>query len=231
MMLAASAGLGKMAYGTSVIGRDSLMRPMSYSGASPSFTLALNANGTITGTLAREFKIGLQSEGCVADDQLAKLYVAEEQSGIWKYGAEPSDGTTRTKVDGVGGPRLTADVEGMTIYYAGNGTGYLLVSSQGSSDYTIYEREGSNAYVMKFKIVAGNGIDKTSDTDGVDVVSVNLGPLYPNGFFVTQDGNNSKPAGGFEGQNFKMVAWEAIANAPPNPLAIDTTQDPRAIGK
>ncbi len=128
-------------------------------------------------------------------------------TGIWKYGAEPSAGSARTQVDKTGsGGHLTADVEGLTIYQAGNGTGYLIASNQGDSSYVIYRREGANAYVATFEIVAGNGIDATSDTDGIDVTSANLGPAFPQGMFVAQDGNNDDC-----NQNFKFVPWHTIA--------------------
>ena len=71
----------------------------------------------------RQFSVGSTTEGCVADDEVGHFYVAEEDVAIWKYGAEPGAGTSRTKVDGAGGGRLTADIEGLAIYYASNGTG------------------------------------------------------------------------------------------------------------
>ena len=110
------------------------------------------------GQLVRSFDVGSQPEGCVADDELEYFYIGEEARGIWKYGANPQDGTARTSVDSTGsGGHLTADVEGLTIYYASDGTGYLIASSQGSDEFVVYTREGSNQYVGTFEIVAGNG--------------------------------------------------------------------------
>jgi hypothetical protein len=42
--------------------------------------------------LVRTFQVGSQSEGCVADDALRRLYISEENVGIWRYGAEPGAG-------------------------------------------------------------------------------------------------------------------------------------------
>jgi 3-phytase len=163
--------------------------------------------GKVDAALVREFDVGSQTEGCVADDQLGHFYIGEESTGIWKYGAEPSAGSTRTQVDKTGsGGHLTADVEGLTIYQASPATGYLIASNQGDNSYVIYRREGANAYVATFEIVAGNGIDAVSGTDGIDVSSANLGPAFPQGMFVAQDGNNDDC-----NQNFKFVPWHTIA--------------------
>jgi myo-inositol-hexaphosphate 3-phosphohydrolase len=104
------------------------------------------------------------------------------------------------------GGHLTADVEGLTIYDAGKGAGYLIASSQGSDSFVIYRREGANAYVATFQIVAANGIDAVSGTDGIDVTSANLGPAFPRGMFIAQDGKNDGC-----NQNFKIVPWHTIA--------------------
>ena len=101
--------------------------------------------------------------------------------------------------------RLKEDIEGLAIYDAGNGRGYLIVSSQGSDSYMIYRRDGSNAYVATFQIAAGNGIDAVSVTDGIDVTSANLGPAFPKGLFIAQDNVNDGM-----NQNFKLVPWQAI---------------------
>ena len=145
-------------------------------------------------------------EGCVADDELAKFYIAEETVAIWKYGAEPGEGTTRTRVDAVGS-RLTSDIEGLTIYYAEGGTGYLIASSQGSNQFAVYKREDSNAYVGNFQITAGP-IDAVTGTDGIDVVGEPMGASFPYGFFIAQDTANDTG-----NQNFKLVPWEKIASA------------------
>jgi 3-phytase len=186
--------------------------------------LADDGLGQVTGTLVRDFDVGKQTEGCVADDEEGFFYVGEEAIGIWRYGAEPETGEVRVAIDSteVGGGHLIADVEGLTIYYESAGVGYLIASSQGSDEYVLYERTGDNAYVGRFRIGDGNGIDATSGTDGIDVSSAALGSLFPRGLFVVQDGNNQE-----ENQNFKLVPWETIANAFTPPLRVDTGYDPR----
>src|SRR4029079_7123855 len=141
----------------------------------------------------RQINVGTQLEGCVADDELGYLYVGEEDVGIWKYPAEPDAHVERVKVDGVGtGGNLVADVEGLTIAYGSDGKGYLIASSQGNNTFAIYRREGDNTYVKSFRIVAGNTVDNVTETDGIHVTTANLGPLFPNGVFIAQDGADDK---------------------------------------
>ena len=165
-----------------------------------------NGSGKVDARRVRAFDAGGAVEGCVADDELGHLYLGEETVGIWKYGAEPTAGTARTQVDKVGGGRLAGEVEGLTIARTGAGVGYLIASSQGNNTFVMYRREGSNAHVKTFQIVAGNGIDGATDTDGIDATTASLGPAFPSGVFVAQDGSN---AGG--NQNFKLVPWQLIA--------------------
>jgi 3-phytase len=178
----------------------------SKSGIVEQWELVDNGEGRVDGVRVRRWKVGTQIEGCVADDQLGYLYVGEEAVGVWKYQAEPGAGPGRTQVDKTGtGGRLAADVEGMTIVYRANGSGYLIVSSQGNNSYVVYRREEKNEYVKSFQIGPGDGIDEVSDTDGIDATSANLGPAFPLGVFVAQDGLNDRG-----NQNFKLVPLERI---------------------
>ena len=146
--------------------------------------------GNVSAKKVRQINVGTQLEGCVADDELGYLYVGEEEIGIWKYQAEPDANLERTKVDGVSfSGNLVADIEGLTIAYGNDGKGYLIASSQGNNTYAVYRREGTNAYVKSFRIVAGGGIDRVTETDGIHVTTANLGPLFPRGVFIAQDGS------------------------------------------
>lgn len=132
--------------------------------------------------MVREFDVGTQPEGCVADDVLGHLYVGEEDVAIWKYGAEPGAGSARTQLDHTGqGGNLVADVEGLAIYHAGPDRGYLLSSSQGNSTVVIYTREGANTLVGKFAVVENGTVDAVTGTDGLDVTNFALGPAFPAG--------------------------------------------------
>lgn len=185
-----------------------------------------NGSGQVDAELVRAFTIGAQTEGCVADDELGFLYIGEEEAGIWKYSAEPDAGDERLLVDSTGGDgHLDDDVEGLALYYAAEGAGYLIASSQGSDDFAVYSREGDNVYLGRFAIEESIEVDGASSTDGIDVTNVALGEAFPEGLLVAQDGNNTDLDAN---QNFKLVSWSEIAQA--LDLMIDTEFDPRAVG-
>ncbi len=169
--------------------------------------LADDGSGRVAGTRVRSFGVGSQTEGCVADDELGDLYLGEEERGIWQFGAEPDAGTTGTLVVEVSpsGP-LVSNVEGLALTYGNGGTGYLIASSQGNDSYAVYRREGEHAYVGSFRISDGSpgGIDGAEKTDGIDVTTAALGPSFPAGLFVAQDGVNEG------GQNYKLVPLQDV---------------------
>ena len=171
-----------------------------------------NGQGRVAAEQVREFTLETQPEGCVADDETGDLYVGEEDVGIWKMKAEPDADASGRMIDTAEDGNLTDDVEGLSIFYGPNGTGYLVASSQGSDNYALYERSAENRFLGLFHVVANEelGIDGASETDGLDVTSANLGPAFPRGVFVVQDGRNITPD---ERQNFKLVPWEQIAEA------------------
>ncbi len=161
--------------------------------------------------LLGEFHLDSQPEGCVADDKQQVLYIGEEDLGFWKIDLS-SPGYIRKLVDKTGTERLTADVEGITLYEATADTGYIVVSSQGNNTYAVYRREGDNEYVGSFKIVDSptSKIDGTSETDGISVNSQLKTPTFPQGLLVVQDGNNTMPP---QKQDFKYVSWKDVSDA------------------
>lgn len=208
------------------------------------FQLIDEGNGKIGVERVREFTVPTtagfdpQTEGMVADQETGFLYIGQENVGIWKFSAEPDGESTGILIDRVkalGGSHLTDDVEGLTIYYGANGTGYLLASSQGDNTFAVYNRQGNNEYLGSFAVGSNGAIDGVQESDGADVINVPLGPNFPYGLFVTQDGSN-EPAKLVEDDgelenintNFKFVPWENIAHAFPNSLNIDpTSYNPR----
>lgn len=184
-------------------------------------------NGKVDAVKATSFVVSSgETEGCVADDQLAKFYVSDEDNALWKYGAEPNDATPRVAVDvTTAGGHVTADIEGLSLSYNADGTGYLFASSQGNNTYAVYRREGNNAFVKNFNIVNStvNGVtvDGTSNTDGIDVTNANLGSAFPYGVFIAQDNTNDV---GY--QNFKYVPLQSILGLPggtPTPVVSPTS--------
>ena len=169
----------------------------------------LRDNGTgnaLTAQLARAFDLGGQCEGAVADDANGVLYIGEEAVAVWRVDAEPDAKPVPVAVD-YAKPKgkLTADIEGVALSAAG--PGYLVVSAQGSNSFCVYER-AKHTFVGEFSIGAANGVDEVSGTDGIEVISVDLGAGLEAGLFIAQDDEDD--AGN---QNFKLVPWSAITDA------------------
>lgn len=168
----------------------------------------LNLTGAApTGTIVRTMKLATQSEGCVVDERTHRLYVAEEDIGLYRFGAKAADPVEPHKIAGADGYQIVPDTEGVTLAPEGSGNGgYLLVSSQGDNAYAVY-RLSDDAYLGRFRIGAGT-FSATEETDGIDVAVGDFGPNFPGGIFVAQDGVNPPNA-----QNFKLVAWDDIKKA------------------
>lgn len=177
------------------------------------YVLESASDGKVRGLKVRTFKVPSQAEGCVADSETGALYVAEEAFGLWRFPAE-EDGVDQGRlVAKVGEHGLTADCEGVTIYYAAGGKGYVLLSSQGNNTFKVFDRGPHNAFIGTIDPAAGK-LGKVSDTDGLDVTNRPLGHLFPKGLLVLQDGTR-RPGG----QRFKLYAWEDVAG---DRLIIDT---------
>lgn len=148
-----------------------------------------DASGQIGATRVRTWNMGEPpemahiTEGSVCDDENAVVFFGEERVAIWKFGAEPGDPTVGTPVATVGDTSgIVADIEGLTLYYAANGEGYLIASSQGNDSYRVYQRKAPHAFVGSFTVAGAR------NTDGIDVTNVNLGPAFPKGVFVLHNG-------------------------------------------
>jgi 3-phytase len=167
----------------------------------------------VDGRRVRRFRLGSQTEGCVADDELGSLFLSEERQGIWRYDAEPDARGPGALVDDThDAGHLSADVEGLTIAHVAPGSGFLIASSQGDSTFRVYRRETPNDYLGAFRIQPGGEVDGVEHTDGIDVTTTGLGTGFTDGVFVAQDDRNR---GG--NQNFKLVPWSRIARALPGP--------------
>ncbi|OAE02745.1 phytase [Arthrobacter sp. OY3WO11] len=187
------------------------------------------STGSVTGKLVRSWTVSgpTHTEGLVADDEMKRIYIAQEDiGGIWRFGAEPGDPTTGTKVVSTieNGGDIVQDIKGISIYYGSGGAGYLLAASQGSNRFHVYARD-DNRPLGAFAIPAGNGIDAVTGMDGIDVTNFGVGGPFPQGFFVTQDHANDTG-----NQNFKAVPWQSIAGAYSPALLVDAAYDPRKIG-
>lgn len=159
------------------------------------------------GRIVRTMKLATQSEGCVADERTNRLYVGEENAGVWRFDARADGPVAGTKIAAADGRNLVIDVEGVAIAAEGAGDGgYLLVSSQGDHAYAVY-RLSDEAFMGRFRIAPGR-FGSTEETDGIEVIAGDFGPDYPGGLFIAQDGYNPPKA-----QNFKFAAWADVKAA------------------
>jgi myo-inositol-hexaphosphate 3-phosphohydrolase len=198
------------------------------------------SSGTIRLSKVREItdvSIGT-AEGFVADDLLGFVYFAEESEGIHKYNADPDSSNLKRLAFFAQGDGISGDREGLALYACNDGSGYLVLSSQGNSTFKVYDRQGNNALVKTFSA------EKASGTDGLDVTSM-AAPGFPNGFAVIHDdpgaryfvydwadvaGNDLKicPNGGPGGTPPPTLTPPPTATPPPPPTA--TTPPPPPPG-
>lgn len=166
--------------------------------------------GRVQGELVRQFKVDTQPEGCVADDRRQRLFLGEEDVGVWALDARADQPAQMTRVIEVGA-LLHADVEGLALYQ-GAGHDYLVISSQGNDSYLVLDAEPPFAPRGGFRVGlnAAAGIDGSSETDGLEVTSVNLGGPWGQGMLVVQDGHKRMPE---QTQNFKFVPWAEVTRA------------------
>lgn len=162
------------------------------------------------GQVKRRFSVESQPEGCVADDKNQRLFVGEEDVALWTIGAEPDSGTRLEKVLGAG-EILVADIEGVGVYQ-GKNQSFLVISSQGNNSFVILDAVAPYALrgIVNIALDATKNIDGVSETDGLEVSSIDFGTAFPEGMLVVQDGHKVMPEAP---QNFKYVSWEKIRRA------------------
>jgi 3-phytase len=194
-----------------------------------------------------------QLEGVAVDQLTGVLYAAQEDVGLWRIrlplgtGAPPRlidrvtdfgihdrfdpDTEECTPIDpddtGFGGHRLTADAEGVDIYYGIGDTGYLLVSSQGDDTFAVYERTLRNRPLGSFT-VHGVGVDDINGSDGLAVTNRAVGD-YRGGLLVTHDEPETGPTvePGRDATNFSYVSWHLIARTMSLQVSTRMDNDPR----
>ncbi|MBC9932461.1 phytase [Chitinophaga qingshengii] len=143
------------------------------------YQLTDDGKGQVTGTVVRKF--GAYSgkkeiESVAVDNELGYVYYSDEQTGVRRYHADPAQGDQELALFGSG--EFKADNEGISIYKTSDSTGYILVSDQDANAFNVYRREDAKPVLLaKVPVSAIN-------SDGSDVVNVNLGAKYPQGIFV-----------------------------------------------
>jgi 3-phytase len=182
---------------------------------------------------------GAQAEGLAVDAARGIVYIGQEDIGVWKVKANLIGAprlVDRTKQFGVpgtydadtdecvlgddpgyGGHHITADSEGVTLFRAPSGRQYLIASSQGDYTYSVYDTSRGDRWTGSFRVAARPAIDGTEETDGIAALARPLGPAYPHGVFVVQDGYNAAAPGADDGDrtdtNYKVVDLSDVMRA------------------
>jgi len=199
-----------------------------------------------------------QFEGMVVDQRNGILYAGQEDVGIWridlntgkKIDSDKAFYETRgsgrefyeTQIDASApvvktkhsffnpNSKISRDLEGLTIYYGPNGTGYLIVSSQGGAhgadatvadapyddSFAVFSLNGAATPTLTGSFSVGGGAQEgVQECDGADVMALQL-PAFAYGVFVSQDGYNddlNKLDDSVHQTNLKFTSWEKIATA------------------
>lgn len=170
------------------------------------YRLQDDESGRITGTFVRSFGLfsGLKEiESVCVDDELGYVYYSDERKGIRKYHADPDQPDAGAQLALFGTDDFAGDMEGISIYDMGDGTGYIIVSDQEANDFLIYPREGNDGDIHSHTQLKRVRV-RSVKSDGNEVTWVELSSLYPGGLFVAMSDNRT----------FHYYAWEQFANAP-----------------
>ena len=182
------------------------------------YELADDGKGKVKGAKVRTWNSGY-SEGAAGDDVAGKIYIGEEDKGVWEIGGEPTDPTPGKRILKIGENGLKSDVEGLTIYrFARGKEGYLIVSNQGAHNFKVFALTGEHKFLGTFTIASAE------ETDGIDVTNVNLGGPFAKGMFACH--SNRKRGGGCP---VLLTPWAKIAKSTKAPLKTDTSWDPRKL--
>ena len=169
--------------------------------------IAYNFTSPTETTVAGRLKLETQLEGCVHDDETGILYIGEEERGIWQTDFAGGAFSAPILIDETGSANgLAVDVEGLALYHRNNQSSILVASSQGNNSYTAYDT-ADGRFLGRFAVGNGEDVDGSQETDGIEAVSAPMGPDFPVGALVVQDGKN-RPRGAK--QNFKIIDWRDV---------------------
>lgn len=155
------------------------------------------------GVLIRTLKFSSTVEGLVADSIAHKLYVAQEDKGLWEINVFPWHPLGKTLLLKTNNTHLRADFEGLALLARSQDKRYVFLSVQGNNTYGVLDLQRKKL-IKQFKIAPSNGVDGTSETDGIDI-NLLSSSLFPRGILVVQDGDNQE-----QNQNFKYISLEAL---------------------
>tara|TARA_A100000171_G_scaffold52524_1_gene71315 strand:- start:7702 stop:8775 length:1074 start_codon:yes stop_codon:yes gene_type:complete len=155
------------------------------------YLLEGTAEGTVKATLVRKFGSfsGVKEiEAIAVDNELGFVYYSDENVGIRKYHANPEMGNEELALFGT--TDFLDDNEGISIYDAGNGKGFILVSDQQANQFKIYSREGTSVNPHQHELLKTIKVS-TNESDGSEITNVMLNDTFKHGIFVAMSDNRT----------------------------------------
>jgi 3-phytase len=165
------------------------------------YRLQATEEGTVKAEFVRafgRFEGGKEIEAIAIDNELGYVYYSDEGSGVRKYHAHPDSADTELAFFATDG--IKEDHEGISIYKAKDGTGYILLSDQQSNEFHMYPREGADGRAHHHPLLRVVKL-ATRESDGSDVTSVALNSQFSNGMLVAMSTDGT----------FHFYRWEDLA--------------------
>ena len=155
------------------------------------YLLEGTAEGTVKATLVRKFGYfsGVKEiEAIAVDNELGFVYYSDENVGVKKYYADPEMGNKELAL--FGKSTFLDDNEGISIFDAGNGKGFILVSDQQANQFQIFSREGTADNPHQHELLKTIKVS-TNESDGSEISNVAFNDTFKHGIFVAMSDNRT----------------------------------------
>ena len=168
-----------------------------------------DGTGRVGATFVRrfgDFSGAGEIEAVAVDDALGYVYYADEAAGFHKWSADPDGPDASRELALFGTSGYTQDREGVGVYAAPGGAGYIVTVDQlpGQSVFHLYKRQGEPGRPHDHGVEVGRFMGGADGTDGLDVVSAPLGPDFPDGLVVAMNSG---------ARNFLFFRWGDVMRA------------------
>lgn len=165
------------------------------------YLLYADASGVVKGRFIRKFGAfsgKKEIESIAVDNELGFVYCSDEGVGVRKYYVHPDSSDQELALFAT--TDVKEDHEGLSIYKANDGTGYILLSDQQANRFLVYPREGTAENRHSHPLIKAIPV-QTDESDGSDVCNVAFNDRFPNGLFVAMSTDKT----------FQIYKWEDLA--------------------
>lgn len=157
-----------------------------------------DANGRLDARQSRRINLPSPIKQCAVDGPGARLYVAEEATGVWRFNADPEAFVEPVLIDGPRGGNLSGESGGLALYDGGEGARWLFAADPEGGRINVYDRANDDAYVSSFTVA------DVEEPGPLAATSLGLGTGLDSGaLIVTDEGVHA----------FRTVAVADIARA------------------